>query len=160
MHCVSMGLITEILNLHAELLRKRLVNEMATRNKIATGKTTSGLVVEASEAGFKILDTNGTLHYAEYGSPPHKNPNGRVSPTLANAIKQWLDAKGIQTESNLSVGYAIATHIKCHGTKQYRSGKPAGIIAAALNQQFIADFKKAIEKAYLEMANQNIHNKN
>lgn len=154
-----MGLITDILNQHAEILRKRLLDEMAMRNKIASGKTARGLVVEASEAGFKILDTNGTLHYAEYGSPPHKNPNARVSPTLANAIKLWLDAKGIQTENNLSVGYAIATHIKRYGTKQYRSGKPAGIIAAALNQQFLTDFKKAIENAYLEMANQNIHNK-
>jgi hypothetical protein len=155
-----MGLITDILNQHAELLRKRLLNEMAIRNKMATGKTARGIVVEASETGFKILDTNGTLHFAEHGSPPHKNPNGRVSPTLANAIKQWLDAKGIQTENNLSVGYAIAAHIKRYGTKQYRSGKPAGIIAAALNQQFLSDFKKAIENAYLQMANQNIHNKN
>lgn len=49
MHCVNMGLITDILNLHAEILRKRLVNEMAARNKMATGKTARGIVVEASE---------------------------------------------------------------------------------------------------------------
>ncbi len=130
-------MLTDLLNLHAEILRKCIVDEMAARGKNASGKTAAGLQIVVADDGFKLIDTTGNFYYVEYGSAPHKNQQGRPSTTLATIIKKWIQAKGITVQGNEnSVAYAIVTQLKRKGSRQYQSGKPAGIIKAAMNKDY------------------------
>ncbi|UPT66915.1 MAG: hypothetical protein M0D57_21220 [Sphingobacteriales bacterium JAD_PAG50586_3] len=129
-------MLKDLLNLHAEILRKRIVDEMAARNKNATGKTAAGLQIEVTNDGFKLIDNNGNFQFIEYGTAPHKNKKPGYG--FAAAIEQWIKAKGIPLQGNThSVAYAIATHLKRKGSKQYQSKTPAGIIKAALNKEYM-----------------------
>ena len=130
-------MLTDLLNLHAEILRKRIVEEMAARGKNASGKTAAGLQIIVAENGFKLIDTTGNFYFVEYGSAPHKNQQGKASTTLASIIKKWIQVKGIIVQGNEnSVAYAIAMQLKRKGSKQYQSGKPAGIIKAAMSKDY------------------------
>ncbi len=130
-------MLTDLLNLHAEILRKRIVEEMAARGKNASGKTAAGLQIIVADNGFKLIDTNGNFYFVEYGSAPHKNQQGGPGTTLAAIIKKWIQAKGITVQGNEnSVAYAIAMQLKRKGSKQYQNGKPAGIIKAAMNKDY------------------------
>jgi hypothetical protein len=136
-------MITDILNLHAEILRQRIVAQMAAHNKNASGKTAKGLQVVVTDTGFKLIDTKGNFHFVEYGSAPHKDK--RVSHGFAEIIKQWIKTKGIHVRGNEdSVAYAIAAQLKLKGNKQYQSKKPAGIIQSALDKQYIDRLKADI----------------
>jgi hypothetical protein len=129
-------MITDILNLHAEILRQRIVAQMAAHNKNASGKTAKGLQVVVTDTGFKLIDTKGNFHFVEYGSAPHKDK--RVSHGFAEIIKQWIKAKGIPVKGNPdSVAYAIAAHLKRKGSKQHQSKKHAGIILSALDKEYM-----------------------
>ena len=130
-------MLTDLLNLHAEILRKRIVDEMAARGKNASGNTAAGLQIVVADDGFKLIDTTGNFYYVEYGSAPHKNQQGRPGATLATIIKKWIQAKGITVQGNEnSVAYAIAMQLKRKGSRQYQSGKPTGIIKAAMNKDY------------------------
>ncbi len=128
-------MLTHLLNLHAEILRKRIVDEMTARGKNASGKTAAGLQIIVSDNGFKLIDNKGNLHYAEYGSAPHKDK--RVSHGFAEIIKQWIKTKGLTVQGNENaVAFAIAMQLKRKGSRQYQSGIPAGIIQAAMNKDY------------------------
>jgi hypothetical protein len=146
-------MLTDLLNLHAEILRKRIVEEMAARGKNASGKTAAGLQIVVADNGFKLIDTTGNFYYVEYGSAPHKNQQGKANTTLASIIKKWLKAKGITVQGNEnSVAYAIAMQLKRKGSKQYQNGKPAGIIKAAMSKDYtdklIADLTQSLIRNY------------
>lgn len=142
-------MIKDLLNLHAEILRKRIADEMAARNKTASGKTTRGLTIESTNGGFKLIDTTDNFQFIEYGTAPTKNKTAKTSTTLAQIIKRWMIAKSINPQGNAdSVAYAIATQLKRKGSKQYQSGKPAGILKAALDKGYmdrlVADITKQL----------------
>lgn len=130
-------MLTHLLNLHAKILHKRIVDEMTARGKNASGKTAAGLQIVVANDGFKLIDTTGNFYFVEYGSAPHKNQQGRPGATLATIIKKWIQAKGITAQGNEnSVAYAIAMQLKRKGSRQYQSGKPAGSIKAAMNKDY------------------------
>jgi hypothetical protein len=129
-------MLTDLLNLHAEILRQRIVDEMAARGKNASVKTANGLQIIVTNTGFKLIDSTGIFHFVEHGSAPHKNK--KASHSFAEIIKQWIKTKGIPIRGNEnSVAYAIAMQLKRKGSRQYQSGKPAGIIKAALDRDYM-----------------------
>jgi hypothetical protein len=139
-------MITDILNLHAEILRQRIVAQMAAHNKNASNKTAHGLQVIITNTGFKLIDNTGNFHFVEYGSAPHANK--RASSGFAEIIKQWMKTKGLPVKGNRdSVAYAIATQLKRKGSKQYQSKKPAGIIQSALDKEYIDRLLSDISKS-------------
>jgi hypothetical protein len=147
-------MITDILNLHAEILRQRIVGQMAAHNKNASGKTAKGLQVIVTDSGFKLIDTTGNFHFVEHGSAPHKDK--RVSHGFAEIIKQWIKTKGIPVKGNPdSVAYAIAAHLKRKGSKQHLSKKPAGIIQSALDKEYIDRLRNYIVASISDF---NFHN--
>lgn len=136
-------MITNILHLQAEILRQRIVDAMAAHNKNASGKTAHGLQIIVTQTGFTLVDTTGNFSFIEYGTGPHKSK--KTSTAFAEIIKQWIKAKGIQVKGNKdSVAYAIATQLKRNGSKQYQTKKPAGIIKAALDKQYVDRLKSDI----------------
>jgi hypothetical protein len=140
-------MIKDLLNLHAEILRKRIADEMAARNKTSSGKTVNALTIESTNGGFKLIDTTGNFQFVEYGIAPTKNKTAKTSTTLAQIIKRWMFAKSINPQGNAdSVAYAIATQLKRKGSKQYQSGKPAGILKAALNKEYMDRLTSEISK--------------
>jgi hypothetical protein len=95
--------------------------------------------------GFKLIDTTGNFYYVEYGSAPHKNK--KVSHSFAEIIKQWIKTKGIPIRGNENaLAYAIAMQLKRKGSRQYQSGKPAGIIKAALDKDYMDRLLNEISK--------------
>jgi hypothetical protein len=138
-------MLTDLLNLHAEILRQRIVMQMAARGKNASVKTADGLQIIVTNTGFKLIDSTGNFHFVEHGSAPHKNK--KVSHSFAEIIKQWIKTKGIPIRGNeKSVAYAIAMQLKRKGSRQYQSGKPTGIIKAALDKDYMDRLLNEISK--------------
>lgn len=141
-----MGTITSIIQLHAEELRQCIQQAMVQLGVNTSGATAAGIAIEHTATGYRLVDTNGSFYFAEYGRGPAKNKNAKPGGAMVYAIEKWIEYKGIQPEKGTarSLAFAIATHINRYGTKRYQSGRSAGIIEQALNDDYLTRLALAV----------------
>lgn len=118
----------------------------------ATGKTSKSLRFEVSEKDdTQILTVIGgrkyfmTVETGRKATPQYKNP----STEFVAAIKEWMEAKGIQGPA-----YGIAKSIHQKGTKLFQQGGRKSIVSNVINQglvdQISAEILSQFSTAYLQ----------
>ena len=84
------------------------------------------------------------------------------NPTLKEAIRDWIDDKGINPEdiSKDSLAYLIARKIHREGTLLYRknNGGSSGLLDDVINENLVEDIKKELLLYYVESYRSEIKN--
>lgn len=113
---------------------------LAATGTNATGKTSRSLRFEVKEQDDKqTLTVIGarrffmTVETGRKATPQYSNP----STEFVAAIKQWMEAKGIEGPA-----YAIAKSIHQKGTKLFRSGGRKDIVSSVINQSLYDTISK------------------
>jgi hypothetical protein len=113
--------IRAILKEELEDLRRRIGDNMARADQIATGKTRDSMQVEVqSNAG--VLRGRRAFATLETGSRPWSRKPKRVPRFFADLIGEWIEAKGLDLNK-----WAVAHTIIHKGSALYRSGGRADI---------------------------------
>ena len=120
--------------------KNAIVQNMHNENAVATGKTINAFEIIANEYGGKLIGAS-WIYHLEHGRGPTKSSTPS-NPTLLEAIKQWITAKGLDLNP-----YAVAKKIHKFGTKLYREGKTRDIYTSIINDD------KRIQEAFEKLAN-------
>jgi hypothetical protein len=132
----SKEILTEFANKSIEIIRKNM-DEM---NINATGQSSKSLrseyIFDASIEGIEIWGKS-SLAAVEFGRKPTSTGAAAGSPTLIEAIKDWIAAKGLSLNP-----YAVANKIHRMGTLQYRKGGKRGLLEGVLDQNRVAQLLK------------------
>lgn len=111
----------------------------------ATGKTAKSLRFEVKEDGSILsLRIVGRPYFMslQTGRRPTRQGSPKGDPTLVDAIKEWLEAKGLPGNA-----YAIAKNIHEKGTKLYRQGGNT-IITDIVNQSLVDKISEDVLKEF------------
>jgi hypothetical protein len=83
----------------------------------------------------------------ETGRGPTKSGASKSTPSLVDAIKEWLKAKG---ESDVGMAYAISKRIHKKGTKLYQQGGRKDVFSNVLNERAIDKLGRNLQDAIAE----------
>jgi hypothetical protein len=98
----------------------------------ATGKTAQSLRFEVKTEETKYImriTAKPFFLVVETGRKPTRQSEPKGSPTLVDAIKEWIAAKGIAGNA-----YAIAKAIHAKGTKLYQQGGRQDVVSNVINE--------------------------
>jgi len=132
--------ILGLLEIICNIILAQLVQNMASKNRIATGKTIDSLEVVPVENGFQLIG-NATIWALETGRKPTPPGTPASDPTLYEALKDWCIARGIDDKFR----YAIAQKIHKEGW----DGTP-GVILDIINDQNINAIIDQVIDEYLD----------
>jgi hypothetical protein len=103
----------------------------------ASGKTARRIYSVVDQAG-GILYGPDYIGALEDGRGPTKSGAGKGSPTLREAIEEWLQYAGIPTpqgKTRRDLAYAIAASIHAKGTRLFRQGGKSGVLSETITER-------------------------
>ena len=136
--------VKEILSIHLEEIRRRIVTRMQDKKRTSSGRTASSLRVEVSDDGGSLLGSTSYL-VLERGRGP-----GVVPGNFYKIIEEWIKDKGIaftpipstrksaispEERGLKSLAGAIAYTIMTKGTRLYRSNTTDDIYSEVINEE-------------------------
>lgn len=140
----SKEILTEFANKSIEIIQKN----MDRLNANATGDGSNSLnakyVLNEKFEGIEVWGER-YLEAVEFGRKPTPKGTSAGSPTLVEAIKRWIAAKGLDLNP-----YAVAKNIHKFGTVQYARQKRRGLIEGVFDENRVAQLLKDLGRSELE----------
>ena len=119
-----------------------IANHIAAGQK-ATGKTIASLEIEIGEASARLTG-RGNIVNLETGTP-------KGTKVGLDALVEWIEAKGIQTNRPSSLAYLIQRKIFNQGSKLFRDGGRKDIITSAISDDKIGVIEKQFADKYFNL---------
>jgi hypothetical protein len=126
--------ILRILNGYGASTVEQIRQNLSSTGTSATGKTARSLRYEVTQEGTKAtLKVIGKPFFAVVETGRKATPNKKPSPDFVANIKEWLQARGMETKP----AYAIALSINKKGSKLFRDGGRQDIYSNVINQNLV-----------------------
>ena len=126
---------------------QRLSDQIKANTPKVTGKTANSVKYDVSQDGAMVtlrITAKPFFKVVETGRKPTSQGATKGSPTLVEAIKEWLRAKG---EVNLGVAYYIAKRIHKQGTKLYQRGGRTDVFSNVLTDSELDRITESLQSS-------------
>ena len=131
-----------------ERIKERITENIRTSGEWASGETAASMTVYPTERGGMLVGRD------DFQSLEEGRPAGNVPRNFKAIIYDWMEAKGIPTESNEeknSMAYLIARKIAEQGTQLYRQGGRKDIYTNVIDEEVVSLTKQITEDIKLEI---------
>lgn len=136
-------------------LRQAIIKKQAEKGIRASGKSAEALRVDFDPATktASLIDGSGYFRFEEYGRRPTGTGASAGTPTLQQAIYDWLEFRkyGLSyanDKERTSLSWAISKKIHAEGTLTYRLQQPTGVITEVINNEMLKPLVEALNREY------------
>lgn len=126
--------LISILNSYGQTTIQQIQQNLSSSGTNASGKTSSSLKYTVTSEGTKAtLRITGRPFFATVETGRKATPSYEPSKAFVQTIKDWAEAKGIDSK----FAYAIAKSIHKKGTKLHQKGGRSDIYSNVINQNLV-----------------------
>lgn len=144
--------LINILNNYGQSTIQQIQQNLASTNTNATGKTSSSLKYTVTNEGSKaVLKITGRKYFAVVETG-RKAKGDKPSKQFVQAIKEWAQAKGVDTR----FAYAIARSINKKGSKLHQKGGRNDIVSNVVNESLVEKIGKDLLQKFAQIFLSNV----